>query len=136
MIKYARAAIVLAFALLGSSASATVLHCKVKVGASQDNWISEELYFDFDAAANKATVLDGIVHYYFKKPIAAKLTHKEGVKEAFSWKIQSTSTTGQQVNMLYRAAYFYADDSVTLSATAPGYSNAYNTRGTCKKLKN
>ncbi len=132
MIKKMLSASVLAFALWGSVASATQLHCKVTAGASQGNWISEEFYFDFDVAGNSATVIDGIVNYYYKKPIAARLTHKDGVKEVFSWNIKTKSTVGDQVNMLYRAAYFHADKSFTVHATPQGYANTFNARGTCE----
>ncbi len=67
MIKKVFSASALALVLCGSAASATQLHCKVAAGPSQGNWISEEFYFDFDVASNSATVIDGIVNYYYKK---------------------------------------------------------------------
>ncbi len=123
---------ILATALATTTASATQLHCKVKPSASQGGWISPEFVFQFDAAANEATVIDGLIDYYFKKPIEAKLTHKDGVKETLSWNVQTGDHTGQLTKLIFRASYFYKDDSFTVSAIPGGYDNSFSGRGTCE----
>lgn len=126
------AALAAILALGAVGAEAKILDCAIAANAGHDGWVPEREVFNYDVAAGTATVLDWLIEANEGGPIAAKVVGVTKKKVAFSWNVISVSNTGKQVNMLYRAAFYNDNNTMVVTATAPGYSNKYEARGTCK----
>ncbi len=120
-----------AVALGAWGAEAKILDCAIAVNAGHDGWVPDREIFDYDVEAGTATVLDGMTQTYMGGAAPAQVVGVTRKKVAFTWKVQSTSSTGKNVNMLYRAAFYNDNKTMVVSAIAPGYSNKYEARGTC-----
>lgn len=118
--------------MIAPPAHAKILDCAIAVNASHDGWVPDREIFDYNVDAGTATVLDGMTQGYMGGAIPAEVGGVTRKKVAFNWKVQSTSTTGKNVNMLYHAAFYNDTNMIVVTATAPGFSNKYEARGTCK----
>lgn len=132
MLKVLVGAAILAGSGLIAPLSAQVYDCAFSMKASNNGWLTDRYIFDYDAAAGSVTVLDGLIQYHFGNAIAGKVVSDTPKKLVFSWAVQTTDSAGQLAQMQFRAAYIKANSLMTVSGVPPGYSNTYETRGTCK----
>jgi hypothetical protein len=130
--KFAAFALATLMASAPLSAMARSLECVLTPNSGSGGWVTDRYYFEVDEAAGTAQALDGIVQYYNKGPIQARLTDSSAKKLVVSWDVKMTNGTGQMTKMLYRASIFKADNSVIVRAVPSGYSNQFEARGTCK----
>jgi hypothetical protein len=130
--KFAAFALATLMASAPFSAMALSLECVLTPNSGSGGWVTDRYYFDVDETAGTAQALDGIVQYYNKGPIRARLTDSTAKKLVVSWDVEMTNGTGQMTKMLYRASIFKADNSIIVRAVPSGYSNQFEARGSCK----
>ena len=121
-------------ALFPATADALTLDCTLSPSASTGGWVTEKYVLQLDAAAGTAVASDAVILSYFDAPIAAKISEDNAKKLVLTWRIQTTSQTGQKVNMIFRASYFKSNSTIIVRAVPAGYSNDFEARGSCKSL--
>jgi hypothetical protein len=116
-----------------TQANATLLECNIKPTENTNGFVTELYYFEYEPGAKEATVADALIQYFNDGPITAKLAEDTKKKTVFSWSVLVTGNAGAQTKMQYRAAYFKADKSITITATpGGGYGGSFEARGKCK----
>lgn len=107
------------------------------MGASQKGFVTDRYIFVFDPDSATVKVLDAIIQDQSNGSIPGKLASDTAKKLALTWSIMLSTTTGQSIRMLYRAALVRAAKAVQVSAVAQGgeYAGGFDARGTCKLAK-
>ncbi|MCX7289212.1 MAG: hypothetical protein NTW20_17155 [Rhodobacterales bacterium] len=109
------------------------LECKIADLTTGGGYITEVYAIQYDEAAGKALVADGLIMYVFDAPIPAKVADDTAKKLVFSWTVQLTNSSAQQLKMQFRASYFKETGKFTVRASPGGaYSNDFEGRGSCK----
>lgn len=130
-----KSAIVAVSGLIAGTAQAETLECTIATNAGSGGYVTETYFFDYDGATGKAVAADGWIQELNGGPLDVKLSENTAKKAVFSWSLNFTNSTGQITRMLYRAAYFKGDKSITVRATPSGYSNSFEGRGRCKTVR-
>lgn len=120
--------------LFAVAAQAETLECRIAPTSAAGDYVTETYVFDYDGATGRAIASDGWIQHLNGAPMDVKLSEDTAVKSVFSWALNFTNSVGQQTKMLYRAAYFKGDKSVTVRATPSGYTNSFEGRGTCRSV--
>lgn len=115
-----------------ASAEPMRMYCKF---AKSKGWLTEQFFFDVDAAG-KATVVDPIVLHYEGKPIEAKVVENNGKRLTMIWNVVMRNKRGQVTRMAYRAAYLKGNGRISMTAKPSGYDNSFNGRGNCQRTVN
>jgi hypothetical protein len=123
-----------AFAFAPGLSQALTLDCALNPSASTGGWVTERYVLQYDAEQGTALASDAVILDYNEGPIEATVSDDTGKKLVLTWRIQTKSATGQQVNMIFRASYFKSNKAITVRAVPAGYSNSFEARGTCKSL--
>ncbi|MES2845303.1 MAG: hypothetical protein V4747_09775 [Pseudomonadota bacterium] len=126
-----RVATLLAALSFAAPAHATVYDCKINADSGDQGWISKDYVFDHDSTANSVSVVDDVIRYFLKKPLAGKVSDDTSRKLVFSWTVQAKDDRGNLFAMQYRAAWFKGPKTMTVTAIPPGYANNFDARGTC-----
>jgi hypothetical protein len=117
----------------GLQAQAKVLDCKINADSPEaGGWVTERYYFEFEENSDTGSVYDAVTEQFEKGTVPAKVVISKGKKVTFSWQVITKSPTGQLTKMIYRAALFLADDSMTIRAAPGGYDNAFEAVGKCE----
>lgn len=118
---------------LSGAASAMTLECKIADLSAGGGYVTEVYVIQYDEAAGKALAADGLIQYYFDAPIPAKVADDTAKKLVFTWTVQMTNRSAQQVKMQFRASYFKETKQITVRASPGGtYTNDFEGRGKCK----
>lgn len=78
-----RVATLFAALSLAAPAHATVYDCKINADSGDQGWISKDYVFDHDSTANSVSVVDNVIQYFLKKPLAGKVSDDTSRKLVF-----------------------------------------------------
>ncbi|NNE87880.1 MAG: hypothetical protein HKN27_07365 [Silicimonas sp.] len=101
---------------------------------SNEGWIAEQIFLEYDSESNSSRVADGVILHFEKKPIDAKILEDTDKKLVVSWNVVVQSR-GQTTKMAYRLAHFRKNGKVIVNAKPHGYSNTFVSRGKCRATK-
>jgi hypothetical protein len=116
------------------ASQAVTLDCTMKVNSNNGGYLTERYILQHDEGAGQAVVSDGLILYYNKQPVTAKVSEDSTKKLVLTWDLILTNDTGQNTRMLFRASYFKADGKVIVRGVPSGYSNSFESRGKCKSV--
>jgi hypothetical protein len=122
------------FFLVPEVSQALTLDCTLQPTESSSGWVTERYVLQHDPDTGKALASDAIILHFLEAPVDATVSEDTGKKLVLSWNIQMTNNSGQMTKMLYRAAYFKANGTITVRAVPSGYTNNFEARGTCRPV--
>lgn len=122
-----------ALACLSGASHAMTLECKIADLGAGGGYVTDVYVIQYDEAAGKALVADGLIMYFFDAAIPAKVADDTEKKLVFTWIVQMTNSSAQQLKMQFRGSYFKETRKFTVRASPGGaYSNDFEGRGNCK----
>lgn len=123
---------VAALMISASASQAANYLCKM-TDVSNDGFVTKEYLFILDTGSTTGQVIDPIIQYVHKKPIAAKVSKRSGNKYAFSWRVKGLKTdANSKTNVGYRAMLDIGAKTVRVSAAIAGADNQPRGQGTCR----
>ncbi len=119
---------------IAASAKPALLQCVLDNSKSK-GWIADQIYVEYDAAANTARVVDGIIlHFNKRQPAAGKITENTSKKMVVTWSLNARASR-QTTKMAYRAAVLKPANKVLVTAKPHGFADNLTARGRCQPVQ-
>jgi hypothetical protein len=108
--------------------------CKFSGTSNAGGWIPPEVLVLHEPGQGDATVNDGIIQHFLKKPLTAEVAADTDKRLSFGWTyiVRSGSETAR---MYYRLSYFRQSGTASITAQAAGFIGPDTGSGTCKRGK-
>ncbi|WP_127111656.1 hypothetical protein [Shimia sediminis] len=115
--------------------------CKI-TDTGRGGWVTERYIFKVDLAKGKATALDGLIHYVYENPIAAKISDTNDRTTRLKWHVKgvpsvnrATGSSSGNINLTYTAVLNTKTQEVNVRGTVTSGGGAGSSgtsgRGTC-----
>jgi hypothetical protein len=114
-------------------ATAQSYSCKMSGFDAKSGWISEVINFNIDKASGEIIVNDGIIQYFMKKQLTAKVSELGDTRAVFKWSVDTHNDAGQRSRIAYRATFTPETKKLRVNALPGGYSNSFFGNGDCVK---
>lgn len=113
------------------AAGAVTYDCSFSDGVDDYSWITARYIITHDVAAERITVMDGLIALESDVPIRGQLVEETRGKIVFGWEVRIRDNSGQMARMKFRAVWYKAKGYMQLRVDPLGYSNSFQSRGTC-----
>ncbi|MDR0808225.1 MAG: hypothetical protein LBE86_03715 [Gemmobacter sp.] len=124
-----------ALLLTGAADAETITYLCRQPDVSEAAWLKSEMMAVHDTAAGTALAVDPVTQYFAGGPVEAKITRNDDKVVTFQWSVRTRGTNNRTGTIRYTLHIDKATLKSQSSATALGYRNRENQRGTCEILK-
>jgi len=98
-------------------------------------WITDTYLFNLGPAKDQAEVIDGVIDYFEKDFIPAKVAKDDGETIKLKWQLRTKGTGARRATMRFDARIDRPAGRFSISAIPLGYDNTESKAGRCTAVK-
>ena len=98
-------------------------------------WITDIYHFNLGPAPDQAEVIDGVINYFEKDFIPAKVVRDDGETIKLKWEYRAMGASSRRVTMRFDARIDRRAGRFSISAIPLGYDNTESKTGRCTAVK-